>query len=106
VLLTGFILLAAAFAFVILRLERVTLFERVLQRMQDTTAQIRVRGAFLLLVAFVALAGVLGLETILGAFIAGVLLRLVDRDRMMTHPLEASSPFLFVVLQKRGRNKR
>jgi len=32
------------------------------------------------------LAAVLGLETILGAFIAGVILRLVDRDRMMTHP--------------------
>ncbi len=86
VLLAGFILLAATFAFVVLRLERVTLFERVLQRLQDTTAQIRVRGAFMLLVAFVALAGSLGLETILGAFIAGVILRLVDRDRMMTHP--------------------
>ncbi|MBA2677400.1 MAG: hypothetical protein H0U76_03245, partial [Ktedonobacteraceae bacterium] len=42
--------LAAALAFVILRLERVTLFERVLQRLQDTTAQIRIRGAFMLLV--------------------------------------------------------
>src|SRR6266851_3069437 len=39
-----------------------------------------------LLVAFAALAAVLGLETILGAFVAGVILRLVDRDRMMTHP--------------------
>ena len=29
---------------------------------------------------------VLGPETILGAFVAGVILRLVDRDRMMTHP--------------------
>ena len=58
----------------------------MLLRLQDTTAQIRVRGAFMLLVAFVALASVLGLETILGAFIAGVILRLVDGDRMMTHP--------------------
>jgi len=32
------------------------------------------------------LAATLGLETILGAFIAGVLLRFVDGDRMMTHP--------------------
>ena len=48
--------------------------------------QIRVRGAFLLLVCFVALASVFGLETILGAFVAGVILRLVDGDRMMTHP--------------------
>ena len=58
----------------------------VLQRLQDTTAQIRVRGAFMLLVAFVALAEALGLETILDAFIAGVILRLVDQDRMLTHP--------------------
>ena len=86
VLLAGFILLAAAFAFVILRLERSMHLAAVFQRLQDTTAQIRVRGAFMLLVAFVALAGALGLETILGAFIAGVILRLVDADRMMTHP--------------------
>lgn len=58
----------------------------MLLRLQDSTAQIRVRGAFMLLVGFVALASVLGLETILGAFIAGVILRLVDGDRMMTHP--------------------
>ncbi len=86
VLLAGFALLAAGFAFVVLRLERSTRIAAVLLRLQDTTAQIRVRGAFMLLVAFVALASVLGLETILGAFIAGVILRLVDRDRMMTHP--------------------
>jgi len=86
VLLAGFALLAAGFAFVVLRLERSTRIAAVLLRLQDTTAQIRVRGAFMLLVAFVALASVLGLETILGAFVAGVILRLVDRDRMMTHP--------------------
>ncbi len=86
VLLAGFALLAAGFAFVVLRLERSTRIVAVLLRLQDTTAQIRVRGAFMLLVAFVALASVLGLETILGAFIAGVILRLVDGDRMMTHP--------------------
>jgi Kef-type K+ transport system membrane component KefB len=59
----------------------------ILQRLQDTTAQIRVRGAFLLLMAFVVLAQALGLEVILGAFAAGALLRFVDRDRTMTHPL-------------------
>jgi Kef-type K+ transport system membrane component KefB len=85
VLLGGFALLAIGFAFVVLRLERSTRIAAALVRLQDTTAQIRVRGAFMLLVAFVALATTLGLETILGAFIAGVVLRLVDRDRMMTH---------------------
>jgi len=86
VMLADFVLLAAGFAFVVLRLERSKRIAAVLLRLQDTTAQIRVRGAFMLLVAFVALASVLGLETILGAFIAGVILRLVDGDRMMTHP--------------------
>src|SRR5215471_18677523 len=86
VLLAGFVLLAASFAFVVLRLQRSRRIAAVLLRLQDTSAQIRVRGAFMLLVAFAALAAVLGLETILGAFIAGVILRLVDQDRMMTHP--------------------
>src|SRR5438105_2704342 len=86
ILLGGFVLLAVAFAFVILRLERSVRIAEVLVRLQDTTAQIRVRGAFMLLAAFFVLAQVLSLEVILGAFIAGVLLRLVDSDRMMTHP--------------------
>ena len=86
VLLGIFVLLAIGFAFAVLRVERSMRFSAVLLRLQDTTAQIRVRGAFMLLIAFVALAQVLGLEVILGAFLAGVILRLVDRDRMMTHP--------------------
>jgi hypothetical protein len=48
-----------------------------------TPAQIRVRGAFLLLAAFVVLASSLGLEAILGAFLAGAILKLVDRDEEM-----------------------
>jgi Kef-type K+ transport system membrane component KefB len=56
-----------------------------LLRLQDSTAQIRVRGAFVLLVAFAAIAETLGLEVILGAFAAGALLSLLDRDEMMTH---------------------
>lgn len=86
VLLVGFALLAVGFAFVVLRLERSKRIAAVLVRLQDTTAQIRVRGAFLALVGFVALATTLGLETILGAFIAGVILRIVDGDKMLTHP--------------------
>src|ERR1700758_1531255 len=59
---------------------------RVLQRLQDTTAQIRVRAAFVLLIGFTALADTVGLETILGAFAAGALMSLIDRDEAMTHP--------------------
>jgi Kef-type K+ transport system membrane component KefB len=57
-----------------------------LLRLQDTTAQIRVRGAILLLVGFAAAAQQLGLEVILGTFAAGAMLTLADPDRAMTHP--------------------
>src|SRR5437763_5497767 len=86
VLLGGFVLLAAGFAFVVLRLERSKRIAAALLRLQDTTAQIRVRGAFMLLVAFVALASLLGLETILAASIAGVFMRLIDGDQMLKYP--------------------
>lgn len=86
VLLGGFVLVAAAFLVAIVGATRSSRIADALLRLQDTTAQIRVRGAFLLLVAFVALAERLGLEVILGAFLAGALLSIVDRDRQMTHP--------------------
>jgi Kef-type K+ transport system membrane component KefB len=57
-----------------------------LMRLQDTTAQIRVRGALVLLVGFAAAAQQLGLEVILGTFAAGAVLSLADPDRAMTHP--------------------
>jgi Kef-type K+ transport system membrane component KefB len=57
-----------------------------LRRLQDTSAQIRVRGAFLLLIGMVALAEQLGLELILGAFAAGAILNHLDPDDEMTHP--------------------
>src|SRR3954466_12257107 len=57
-----------------------------LLRLQDTTAQIRVRAALALFVGFAAIAQQLGLEAILGAFIAGAIISLVDADRVMTHP--------------------
>jgi Kef-type K+ transport system membrane component KefB len=75
-------------------------------KLQDTTAEIRVRGAFLLLIVFVVLASKFGLEAILGAFLAGATLKLLDRDDAMTHTffrrkLEAVGfgvfvPFFFV----------
>jgi Kef-type K+ transport system membrane component KefB len=58
---------------------------QVLVRLQDTTAEIRVRFAVLLLVAFTALAERFGLESIPGAFLAGAIIGLVDRDSA-SHP--------------------
>jgi Kef-type K+ transport system membrane component KefB len=65
--------------------ERSMKLSRVLRRLQDTTAQIRVRAAFLLMIGFTALAEKAGFETILGAFAAGALVSLLDRDEK-THP--------------------
>ena len=105
-------LLIAFFAFVvavgvaILGLERSMKVSETLVKLQDTTAEIRVRSAFLLLALFVVLASQFGLEAILGAFLAGAILKLVDRDEAMTHAffhhkLEAAGfgifvPFFFV----------
>lgn len=64
---------------------RVPSLSAALLRLQDTTAQIRVRGAFVLLMAFSIVAQRFGLEAILGTFLAGMLLKLADRDDAMTH---------------------
>jgi Kef-type K+ transport system membrane component KefB len=66
--------------------ERSMRLRQDLLRLQDTTAQIRVRAALVLFVGFAALAKTLGLEVILGTFIAGAIISLVDRDQVMTHP--------------------
>jgi Kef-type K+ transport system membrane component KefB len=86
ILIGGLILLAVVVALAILRAERSARLAAVLLRLQDTSAQVRIRGAFLLLALFVICAERFGLESVLGAFIAGAILKLVDRDVMMTHP--------------------
>jgi Kef-type K+ transport system membrane component KefB len=106
VLLGGFGVLIVAVGFAVARAGRSTKISAALVRLQDTTAQIRVRGAFVLLAAFVVLADKFGLEAILGAFMAGAVLKLVDTNAAMTHPrfhakLEAAGfgvfvPFFFV----------
>jgi Kef-type K+ transport system membrane component KefB len=86
ILLGIFGLVVALVGIAIAGVEHSMSLARVLQRLQDTTAQIRVRAAFVLLIGFTALADTVGLETILGAFAAGALLSLIDRDEAMTHP--------------------
>lgn len=80
------ILFAAATAAVGLALSRARLSTRLgeaVGRLERTTAQIGVRGAFMLLVGFVALAAEFGLEVVLGAFLAGSILRLVGRGDLL-----------------------
>ncbi len=84
-LIGGFALFAVAATLALSRAGMSMGLDALLTRLQDTTAEIRVRIAVLVLVAFVALAEHLGLEAILGAFLAGAILNLVDRDTA-THP--------------------
>jgi Kef-type K+ transport system membrane component KefB len=86
VLLGLFALLVFSVAVALLGAERSTRVSAALLRLQDTTAEIRIRGSFLLLTIFVVLAERLGLEAILGAFLAGAIVKLVDRDQRITHP--------------------
>jgi Kef-type K+ transport system membrane component KefB len=86
VLLGLFGLFVIAVGVALLGAERSARISAALLRLQDTTAEIRIRGAFLLLTVFVVLAERLGLEAILGAFLAGAIVNLVDRDQMLTHP--------------------
>jgi len=85
VLVGAFAVLVAVTGLVVARAGRSMRLGDVLVRLQDTTAEIRVRFAMVLLVAFTALAERFGLESILGAFLAGVVVSIVDRDSA-SHP--------------------
>src|SRR5215208_2706542 len=85
-LLGALFALAATVFFAVKGAERSRRLREDLVRLQDTTAQIRIRASLVLLVGFAALAESLGLKVILGAFIAGAIVSLVDRDQAMTHP--------------------
>ena len=86
ILIVGLALLAVVIFVAVRGAESSRRISADLLRLQNTTAQIRVRAAMVLLVGFAAVAQTLGLEVILGTFIAGALLALVDRDEAMNHP--------------------
>jgi Kef-type K+ transport system membrane component KefB len=70
---------------------KVAALRRTIEELSHATAQIKVRAAFAIMLAFVALAQELGSEIILGAFLAGAmvgLLRTAD-DVDLGHQLEA-----------------
>jgi Kef-type K+ transport system membrane component KefB/Trk K+ transport system NAD-binding subunit len=60
------------------RLGSISFLQNILDEVSSATAQIRVRGAFALMVAWVVAAEALGVELILGAFLAGALAGLVS----------------------------
>jgi Kef-type K+ transport system membrane component KefB len=78
VILLGSLFLLGVAVFVAVRIaERSRRLVAAVDRLHGTTAEIKVRGAFALMIGFVALAQRLGLEVILGAFIAGALVSLL-----------------------------
>jgi Kef-type K+ transport system membrane component KefB len=85
-LLAGLALVVVLLAVALMRAGRTARADRVFRMLMDTTAQIRIRFAMVLLIAFVALAQGLGFEAILGAFLAGAVLRLIDADAATVHP--------------------
>ncbi|CAN5570025.1 cation:proton antiporter [soil metagenome] len=84
-LLAAFLGFTGVVIVVVLGLERARTVCKTLLDLQDTTAEIRVRGTMALLLVFASLAAAFGLESILGAFLAGAALTLLDRDDDMTH---------------------
>ena len=75
----------------IVSLNRFDALRRTLEDLSHTTARIKIRGAFTVMLLFVVLAEVLGAEIILGAFIAGAMLSLLStrEDLEAMHQLEA-----------------
>lgn len=80
ILLVGFAVLAVVAVLALSRIGRSMRLGKVLDMLQDTTAEIRIRFAVLVLVGFVVLASHFGLEAILGAFVAGFVVNLIDQD--------------------------
>jgi Kef-type K+ transport system membrane component KefB/Trk K+ transport system NAD-binding subunit len=56
---------------------RIPRLKQALDELNHATAQIRVRGAFFLMIAWVVFAEMLGVELILGAFLAGAILNIM-----------------------------
>lgn len=67
------------------RMRHAPFFSRTLEELSHATAQIRVRGAFAIMVAWVFLADKLGAEVILGAFLAGAFISIISGKAEEVH---------------------
>ena len=79
---------------------RVPAVRRVFDELSDATAQIKVRGAFAIMIGFVVLAEIIGAELILGAFLGGVLASLLsgEGEEKLRHKLDAIGFGFFIPL--------
>ncbi|MFG6194481.1 cation:proton antiporter [Nonomuraea sp. JJY05] len=85
-LLLSLLGLAVLIVLASMQAERSMWLSRAVEMLADTSAQIRVRLSMLLVVGLSAMALHLGFEAILGAFVAGAVLRLIDPDAERSHP--------------------
>jgi Kef-type K+ transport system membrane component KefB/Trk K+ transport system NAD-binding subunit len=71
---------------------------RTIEELSHATAQIKVRAAFTIMLAFVALSETLGSEVILGAFLAGAIIGVLrtPEDADLAHQLEAIGYGFFI----------
>ncbi|HJU62970.1 MAG TPA: cation:proton antiporter [Candidatus Binatia bacterium] len=86
-------------------LSRIESLQRVIQELSHATAQIKVRAAFSTLLIFVVLAEKLGIEIIVGAFLAGAIVSLLrtPEDRGLSSQFEAIGfgffiPIFFIMI--------
>jgi Kef-type K+ transport system membrane component KefB len=84
-LLIGFAVLVVAVAVAMTRVERSPRFAHTLAVQGESSAQLGVRVAMLVLAIFLALSNNLGFEAVLGAFVAGALLRVTDPEERLTN---------------------
>ncbi len=106
VVLVGFAIVIALSSLLVGRAWRGRWIERQMERMEDTSSMLRVRAAIAVLFLFAVLANHLALEAILGTFVAGALVRVLDRGNVLVeerlrHRLEVIGfgfvvPFFFV----------
>ena len=81
-----FLCLLGALALALSRVRRLDALERLLDRLENRSAQLRVRVTLTLALAFGVLAYQFGFASILGAFAAGLLVRATDLTGPHPHP--------------------
>ncbi len=84
--LAMFLALLAVIGLALGRVRNLGAPDRMLDRLEDRSAQLRVRAALTLALAFAVLASRFGFASILGAFAAGLLVRTIDLTGRAPHP--------------------
>jgi Kef-type K+ transport system membrane component KefB/Trk K+ transport system NAD-binding subunit len=79
---------------------RVPGVRHLFEELADATAQVKVRSAFAIMIAFVVMAEMIGAELILGAFLGGVLASLLSskEEEKLRHKLDAIGFGFFIPL--------